>query len=418
MPNPILQPSMAGGELAPSLWSRVDINRYQNSLKTCRNFITQVYGGAKNRAGQRMLAGAKFNDKKVRLIPFVFNSDQAYVLELSDYSLRCYTDGALLAGVTNKPNNGTMVPAISGPNFTITASKDTFVPGDVGRKIMVFQALQDIYTITAYTDSKHVTATSTASLSGLTLAPTETWMFVDNPAGTVVFETTTPWSSAELADLVYTQSADVITVCHPDHPPQDIRRLSDGTFQVVTTLIANGPFLDVNADKTITVIASADTGTITLTASKPIFRTAHIGSPFYLEQVAPTTLWAPGKSVTAGDIRLSDGKYYKAVTTATTGTIAPTHDDGTQNDGAVDWLYLHSGFGTCKITAVGTLVNGFSQTATALVSSRLPSGLVAGTFISATVTSYAISPANPSWVRATTSAAHGFSTDQVVNYTA
>lgn len=419
MPNAVLQPSLAGGELAPSLWSRVDLARYLSSLKTCRNFIVQVFGGAKNRPGFEMISTTKYSGKKVRLIPFVFNQDQAYVLELSDYSLRAYTDGALLAGVTNKPNNGTMVPSIlGGGSFTLTASKDTFVSTDVGRKIKVYQgSTLDTYTITAFTDTKHVTASSTANLTGLTLAPTETWLFVDNPAGTVAFETSTPWSESMLADLAFTQSADVVTVCHPSVAPQDIRRLDDGTFQVQNTAILNGPFLDTNADTMITVAASALTGSITLTASKPIFRSVHVGCRFYLEQVAPGTLWKAGATVSSGDIRLSDGKYYRATSGGTCGTVAPTHYTGTQSDGGINWLYVHSGFGTCKITAVGTLTNGFSNTATAQVSGELPNGTVPS-FTSATVTAYAVSPANSNWVRATTSGAHGFSDYASVSYTA
>lgn len=418
MPSPVLQPSLAGGELAPSLYSRVDLNRYLNSLKTCRNFITQVFGGAKNRPGYEFMAEAKFRDKKVRLIPFVFNQDQAYVLELSDYSLRAYTDGSILAGATNKPNNGTMVPTDLGSgNFTLTALKDTFVPGDVGRKISVFQAVLDTYTITAYTDAKNVTATSTASLSGLTLAPTDTWLFVENPDGAVTFETSTPWSESMLADLNYSQQADVITVCHPDVQPHDIRRLSDGTFQVQKTSIINGPFLDANADASTVVAASAVTGTITLTASRPIFRSVHVGCEFYIEQVYPGTLWKAGATVSSGDVRLSDGKYYRAMSGGTAGTVAPTHFEGTQSDGTINWLYLHSGFGTCTITAIGTLTNGFASTATAVVNGQLPDGTVPS-YTTATVTSYAISPANSGWVRATTSAAHGFSDYASVNYTA
>ena len=63
------QPSFAGGELAPSLWGRVDLARYQTSLKRCRNFITRQYGGADNRPGTRFVAATKNASKASRLIP-------------------------------------------------------------------------------------------------------------------------------------------------------------------------------------------------------------------------------------------------------------------------------------------------------------------------------------------------------------
>lgn len=416
MPSPVIQASFAGGELAPSLYGRVDLQRYGISLKTCRNFITRVYGGAMNRPGTRLLQAGKFNTGNVRLIPFVFNLDQAYVLELGDYYLRAYTDGAPLAGVTSKTNDGTMTPTQTGTGtFTIAASKDTFDSSYVGRKIQVLQANSDVYTITAVTNAKNVSATGTHSLTGVTTVATTKWRFVENPAGTL-FETSTPWGSNDLDGLYFAQTADVVTVCHPNYPPHDIARQSDGTFAVYETQILGGPWLDTNTDQSLTINASATTGTITLTASRGFFTSAMIGLALKIEQTAPTQLWEPAVSVTAGNIRLSDGKYYSAEATGTTGTITPSHYEGVVSDGKINWRYIHSGYGYCRITAVGALTNGFATTATAVVEGELPNGTVT-TFTTKTVTAYAVSAANPYWVRATC-ASHAIPDRTTVSYTA
>ena len=42
MGNSVIQPSFTGGELSPSLYGRVDLAKYQTSLKTCRNFIAML----------------------------------------------------------------------------------------------------------------------------------------------------------------------------------------------------------------------------------------------------------------------------------------------------------------------------------------------------------------------------------------
>lgn len=46
--NPI-QPTFSGGEFSPSIYPRVDIDKYRTGLKTCRNFIIHPFGGASNR---------------------------------------------------------------------------------------------------------------------------------------------------------------------------------------------------------------------------------------------------------------------------------------------------------------------------------------------------------------------------------
>jgi hypothetical protein len=87
----IIQTSLNAGELSPDLSGHVDINRYANGVKTMLNAVPQIAGGSKRRAGSRILASAKYGNRTTRLIPFVFNKDQAYVLELGDAYARFYT---------------------------------------------------------------------------------------------------------------------------------------------------------------------------------------------------------------------------------------------------------------------------------------------------------------------------------------
>lgn len=89
----IIQPSFAGGEYAPSLYSRVDIQRYAIGLRTCRNFIIHPHGGASNRAGTYYVASTKNSSKLAVIKRFVFSQTQAYILEFGDQYIRFYTDG-------------------------------------------------------------------------------------------------------------------------------------------------------------------------------------------------------------------------------------------------------------------------------------------------------------------------------------
>lgn len=89
----LTQPSFTGGELSPSLYARVDLARYANSLQTCRNFMVSSYGGVYNRPGTTYVASTNGN-QACRLLPFAFNTTQTYVIELGPNYARFYSNGA------------------------------------------------------------------------------------------------------------------------------------------------------------------------------------------------------------------------------------------------------------------------------------------------------------------------------------
>ena len=88
------QKSFSGGEISPSLYARVDQVKYANGLKTCRNSMVMRHGGTTNRPGTVFVAEVKDSSKTVRFIPFIFNSDQTYVLEFGDQYMRVLRNGA------------------------------------------------------------------------------------------------------------------------------------------------------------------------------------------------------------------------------------------------------------------------------------------------------------------------------------
>jgi hypothetical protein len=70
------------------------------------------------------------------------------------------------------------------------------------------------------------------------------------------------------------------------------------------------------------------------------------------EDDAGVKSWAEGIEVKTGDIVYSDGHYYRCMAGTKCGQTQPTHTAGTYSDGAVSWLYLHSGYGYITITSV------------------------------------------------------------------
>jgi hypothetical protein len=85
--------NFTAGEITPRLYGRTDIAKYDNGAATVENFIVQPHGGLTRRPGTRFVAEVKNSANAVRLVPFEFNVEQAYVLEFGPTYFRIYKDG-------------------------------------------------------------------------------------------------------------------------------------------------------------------------------------------------------------------------------------------------------------------------------------------------------------------------------------
>jgi hypothetical protein len=89
---------------------------------------------------------------------------------------------------------------------------------------------------------------------------------VESPPGTAV-EIVTPYLTADIFNLMFVQSADVLYVVHPSYAPRKVSRTSDTAWTITTIAFQDGPYLDSNVTAT-TLTFSATTGTgVTCTAS-------------------------------------------------------------------------------------------------------------------------------------------------------
>ncbi|MDE3244445.1 MAG: hypothetical protein KGN80_00045 [Acidobacteriota bacterium] len=184
-----------------------------------------------------------------------------------------------------------------------------------------------------------------------------------------IVEISTPYNANDLALIKYAQSADVITLVHPNYQPMNLGRYAHDDWRLTLTNSDSGPYLSMNIDKGKTVHVSGVSGGVTIYSSMPIFSASNVGQLFYIEQRNYGLPWEPGKVIAKGDIRRSDGKYYEALAAGTTGTLRPTHWTDSWSDGGVEWLYLHMGYGVMRIT--GTSDDGYTAGAQ-VVSGKLP----------------------------------------------
>jgi hypothetical protein len=144
------------------------------------------------------------------------------------------------------------------------------------------------------------------------------------------YELATPYTLTMLTNqndgtfnLRFVQSNDVIYVCTNDGslPAYTLNRYSDTNWTLVPFAAVGGPFQPQN-NGTTTVYASAQTGTVTLTASAALFTSDHVGMLF---QISPQTLeytpsWEPGKQQFLGQRVRANGNTYIATAPTPAGT--------------------------------------------------------------------------------------------------
>lgn len=93
------------------------------------------------------------------------------------------------------------------------------------------------------------------------------------------YELETPYLEGELRALSFAQSADVLFIVHPNHPPMELARYSDASWTLEKCAFSGGPFRTMNSTDT-TIALSSVSGDVTLTASAALFEEGHIGALF------------------------------------------------------------------------------------------------------------------------------------------
>ena len=82
------------------------------------------------------------------------------------------------------------------------------------------------------------------------------------------YEISTPYLTAELFDIKFAQSADVMYITHPNHQTRKLSRTGHTSWTLAAVEFTNGPFLDTNVSTTTLTPASAGVGTgVNVTAS-------------------------------------------------------------------------------------------------------------------------------------------------------
>lgn len=81
------------------------------------------------------------------------------------------------------------------------------------------------------------------------------------------YEVSTPYATADLDDLSFVQSADVLYIAHPNYAPRTLSRNGATSWSLATLSFSDGPYMIMNTTATTLTSSAAGPGSATVTAS-------------------------------------------------------------------------------------------------------------------------------------------------------
>jgi len=335
------QTNFTAGELAPGLFSRQDFKKYANGAERLRNAVAEVKGGATRRAGSMFIAKTKSTSavqasavqdnafqvghrESVRLKDFVFNTNDAMVLEMGPQYMRFYKNRAQVLGtalgselVTNgtfnfdlsswvvqQDNGGTTVweapgRALLQPGLVGLAGISQSISGLVaGTKYVLSFEIEngglnfdvgstlgaaDIYPRTGLAAGSYrlvFSASGTTAVINFAATTPSSAVRLDSASmgEAVPLEIATPYRADEIRSVRFAQSADVMYMTHRNRPVQKLTRLAD-TLWTINSVVFNPPpteEIDITPAAILTPGAVVGAG-VTFTTDAPAFLLADLG---------------------------------------------------------------------------------------------------------------------------------------------
>jgi hypothetical protein len=258
--------NFTGGELSPRLDGRTDLTKYSSGCSTLENLVVYPHGSAARRPGSTFIAEVASSANKTRLIPFEFSTTQTYMLEFSNLKMRVYKDsGSVLEGDKTISGITAANPAV------VTATSHGYENGD---EVLI----SGVSGMTEVNGKRFLVADKTTNTfelqdkDGVDINSTSFTAYSSGGVSNKVFELTTPYTTAQLFDLKFAQSADVMYITHPEHEVEKLSRTGHTSWTLTDVDFTKGPMQDANTTDTtlnpgqsavgtgIALVASATTG--------------------------------------------------------------------------------------------------------------------------------------------------------------
>ena len=216
--------AFSGGEISPEMFGRIADNKFQQGAATMRNFVAKPQGPAQNRPGFAFVKEVKDSTKATRLLSFTFNTTQTMVLEFGEHYFRFHTLGQTLFYSDGAAWNGST----------------NYVVGSIAK----------------YNNTNYYAKTAHSNAQ-----PPNSVHWYSMPTNPNIYQIPHPYLEAELFEVNYVQSADVITLVHPNHAPRELRRL--GATQWELRVINFGSPLTAPSGVSVSMYIPASTSTNT-----------------------------------------------------------------------------------------------------------------------------------------------------------
>lgn len=317
-----IQAAFNAGEFGAALLARSDFDKYRHALRKAENVIALAQGGARRRPGTRYILTVKDSSAATYPVPFQFSTTQAYILEAGNLYFRfnrnqgqitaenitaSITNGAFPSGITSWTDRSAGTGTIShdatnlrlnlnsgGTAATNQAHAEQQVtnasaiehivqfrvygaPGDkiklrIGTASLGTQIVNDKVLGVGF-HAIAFTATAADFYLQFIFDPTVAkTVKIDDVAllDNVAIELVTPYTTAQVPDLRWAQSADVLYICHSAHPTYKLKRYGHTSWSLEEVFFQDGPYLAENTTTT-TMNPGATTGNgVALVASSTV----------------------------------------------------------------------------------------------------------------------------------------------------
>lgn len=303
--------------------ARIDLDRMAMSAETQSNFMPRVLGSMMLRPGLEYIDNVFSDPNFHRNMPFTFGVDDNVLIEMGPASIRFRVDDELIVrpAVTAVIGNPFFTIAVPDANWIDTSDAGGTMGWDASGKLLLkgdgtdFGRTQQTVTLnesgvehfvninvdvgpvrfkigSAAGLDDYVTETRLGQgQNWLAFTPTTNFVIeianerefdaqVDlcNIGGAGTLQLVSPYSSADLPLIRWTQSGDVIYIAggaFGENIYKLERRGTGRSWSFVLYLPEDGPFRIQNVSG-VTITPSAINGNITLTASEPLFRNSHV----------------------------------------------------------------------------------------------------------------------------------------------
>lgn len=232
MSENLIQTAFSAGELAPTMYSRVDLAKYRQGAARMLNMFVDYRSGSSTKMGSRFVIQAYNSSKQVRLIPFQYSSQNTFALEFGDQYIRFITN----AGAVLEPTFA-ISGATNGNPGQLTVVGNPYVNGD-------WLFVDGLAGATGY-NGRFVTVTVAGNI--LTLfdvngnAIDASGFGAYTTGGTVarVYKISSPYLAADLSGLKFTQSASVLTITHPSYPQYNLTQVGAANWTLTAVVIGS-----------------------------------------------------------------------------------------------------------------------------------------------------------------------------------